>query len=66
MSAAPVLIETDGPVTTIGINRPPAATRSTGRPRTRWPRAFRDFDADPTASVAVLHGEGGPFCPGPI
>src|SRR5205814_4610363 len=26
--------------------------------------AFREFDADPDAAVAVLHGEGGVFCAG--
>ena len=40
------------------------ATPSTAPPRTALADAFRAFDADEGASVAVLYGEGGTFCAG--
>ncbi|MFI7679216.1 crotonase/enoyl-CoA hydratase family protein [Actinophytocola sp. NPDC049390] len=59
-----VTVRRDGPVTTIGINRPQvrnAVDRATAQ---ALADAFRAFDADQDASVAVLHGEGGTFCAG--
>ncbi|MCR5977735.1 crotonase/enoyl-CoA hydratase family protein [Gordonia jinghuaiqii] len=59
-----VRVSRSGPVTTIGINRPEvrnAVDRSTAEALTS---AFRAFDDDPDAAVAVLHGEGGTFCAG--
>ncbi|HVH47889.1 MAG TPA: crotonase/enoyl-CoA hydratase family protein [Labilithrix sp.] len=59
-----VRVEKNGPVTTIilaradvrnAIDRPTADALSA---------AFRDFDADVDASVAVLFGDGGTFCAG--
>ncbi|WP_275291943.1 crotonase/enoyl-CoA hydratase family protein [Amycolatopsis sp. La24] len=58
-----VLVEHDGPVTTIGINRPErrnAVDRATAE---ALADAFREFDAS-DASVAVLYGVGGTFCAG--
>ncbi len=59
-----VRIERNGPVTTILLNRPEvknAIDRATAEALTQ---AFRDFEADSSANVAVLHGEGGIFCSG--
>ncbi|HWJ66882.1 MAG TPA: crotonase/enoyl-CoA hydratase family protein [Nocardioides sp.] len=59
-----VTVSKDGPVTSIGINRPDvrnAVDRATAQ---ALADAFRAFDADPEASVAVLYGEGGTFCAG--
>jgi enoyl-CoA hydratase len=59
-----VLVERDGPVVTVILARPHrknAVDRATAE---ALASAFRDFDADPTASVAVLWGEGGTFCAG--
>ncbi|MFG1785274.1 crotonase/enoyl-CoA hydratase family protein [Rhodococcus oryzae] len=59
-----VLVRRDGPVTTISINRP-AVRNAVDRPTAEaLAAAFRDFDDDQDAAVAVLHGEGGTFCAG--
>lgn len=54
----------DGPVTTIGIHRPEARNAVDRATAEALVEAFAAFDADPEASVAVLHGEGGTFCAG--
>ncbi|WP_069159978.1 crotonase/enoyl-CoA hydratase family protein [Nocardia altamirensis] len=64
MSDDTVLIERDGPVTLIGINRPQARNAVDGPTAAALATAFRDFDADPDVAVAVLHGIGGTFCAG--
>jgi enoyl-CoA hydratase len=59
-----VVTRRDGPITLIGIDRPErrnAVDRATAE---ALAEAFRAFDADPDASVAVLYGEGGTFCAG--
>ena len=59
-----VVTRKEGPVTLVGINRPErrnAVDRATAE---ALADAFRAFDADPDASVAVLYGEGGTFCAG--
>ena len=59
-----VLIEVDGPVWTVTINRP-AARNAVDPPTSRaLAKAFRDFDADGSACVAILAGAGGHFCGG--
>lgn len=59
-----VLVDRDGPVTTISINRP-EARNAVDRPTAEaLAAAFRAFDADDDASVAVLTGAGGAFCAG--
>ncbi|MEV0947312.1 crotonase/enoyl-CoA hydratase family protein [Rhodococcus sp. NPDC049939] len=64
MTSNLVLVQKDGPVTTISLNRP-AARNAVNRPTAQaLADAFREFDADDDASVAVLHGEGGTFCAG--
>ena len=59
-----VLIETEGAVTTVIIDRPAARNAIDRATAAALADAFRDFDADPAAHVAVLCGEGGNFCAG--
>ncbi|HEX3780164.1 MAG TPA: crotonase/enoyl-CoA hydratase family protein [Pseudonocardiaceae bacterium] len=59
-----VLIERRGPVTTITINRPEVRNAVDRPTAAALAEAFRRFDADETASVAVLTGAGGTFCAG--
>jgi len=59
-----VLIERSGPVTTVLLSRPDRRNAVDGETARALAEAFRSFDADPEASVAVLHGEGGVFCAG--
>lgn len=61
---APVHVERDGPVTTVVLNRPAARNAVDGPTAAALAAAFRDFDADPDAAVAVLWGRGGTFCSG--
>ena len=59
-----VIVERQGAVTTLIIDRP-AARNAIDRPTAAaLADAFRAFDADPAASVAVLCGAGGHFCAG--
>ena len=59
-----VRVERSGPVTTVILHRP-AARNAVDRPTAEaLATAFRDFDADPDAAVAVLYGDGGTFCAG--
>ncbi len=59
-----VRVDRDGPVTTVTIDRP-EARNAVDRPTAEaLADAFRAFDADPDASVAVLTGAGGHFCAG--
>ncbi len=57
-------LERDGPVTTVLLRRAHARNAVDGATAAALAQAFRDFEADPGASVAVLHGEGGVFCAG--
>jgi enoyl-CoA hydratase len=59
-----VLVERDGEVTTITIDRPAARNAVDGATAAELADAFRAFDADPGAAVAVLTGSGGAFCAG--
>ncbi|MEW6265676.1 MAG: crotonase/enoyl-CoA hydratase family protein [Thermodesulfobacteriota bacterium] len=59
-----VLTEKNGPVTTIIINRP-QVKNAVDRPTAEaLAEAFRAFEADDEARVAVLAGAGGTFCAG--
>ncbi|MFD9907234.1 crotonase/enoyl-CoA hydratase family protein [Streptomyces sp. NPDC059063] len=60
----PVRSERQGPVTTVVLSRPQARNAVDGPTARALADAFRAFDADPDASVAVLWGEGGTFCAG--
>ena len=60
----PVRVEKNGPVTTVIIDRPEvrnAVDRETAR---ALADAFREFERDDSASVAVLYGDHGAFCAG--
>ncbi len=64
MTTDKILIERDGPVTTIVINRPQVRNALDNEAAHALADAFRTFEADPQASVAVLTGAGGAFCAG--
>src|SRR3954464_15840301 len=64
ITEAPVRVERDGPVTTVVLHRPHARNAVDGPTATALADAFRAFDADEGASVAVLYGAGGTFCAG--
>ncbi|SCF75914.1 crotonase/enoyl-CoA hydratase family protein [Streptomyces sp. Ncost-T10-10d] len=59
-----VRIERDGPVFTVILSRPEVRNAVDGPTADRIADAFRRFEADPEAAVAVLWGEGGTFCAG--
>lgn len=59
-----VAVERDGPVTIVAIDRPERRNAVDGATATALYAAFLAFDADETASVAVLTGRGGYFCAG--
>ena len=59
-----VQVERDGAVTTVVIDRPAVRNAVDGPTAAALADAFRAFDADPDAAVAVLCGEGGTFCAG--
>ncbi len=59
-----VLIERDGPVWTVTLNRPQVRNAVDGETARLLAQAFREFDADADACVAVLQGAGGEFCAG--
>ena len=63
MSSA-VSVRRDGPVTTVLLSRPQRRNAVDGPTAAALANAFRAFDADPEAAVAVLYGEGGVFCAG--
>jgi enoyl-CoA hydratase len=60
----PVRVERKGPVTTVIIDRPGARNAVNGPTADALFAAFDEFDADDTASVAVLWGDNGTFCAG--
>ena len=59
-----VLTERDGPVTTIVLSRPKRRNAVDGPTAALLADAFRAFEADESASAAVLYGESGTFCAG--
>jgi len=59
-----ILIERDGPITIISINRPHCRNAVDGATARKLYDAFLAFDADQDASVAVFTGTGGTFCAG--
>ena len=64
MSDQAVRVERSGPVTTVFLYRPARRNAVDGPTAAELAAAFRAFDADPDAAVAVLHGAGGVFCSG--
>jgi enoyl-CoA hydratase len=59
-----VRIDRRGPVTTVILNRPDVRNAVDRATATALADAFRAFEADESASVAVLWGDGGTFCSG--
>jgi len=59
-----VRVERSGPVSTVVLHRPERRNAVDGPTAAQLAAAFRAFDADPGAAVAVLYGEGGVFCSG--
>jgi enoyl-CoA hydratase len=64
VTGATIGVEHDGAVTIVTIRRPEVRNAVDGATATLLADAFRAFDDDPAASVAVLTGEGGTFCSG--
>src|SRR5260370_42563859 len=59
-----VRVERAGTVTTVILERPEVRNAVDGPTAAALAQAFREFDVDPDAAVAVLFGEGGTFCAG--
>ena len=64
MTEQAVRVERDGPVTTVVLSRPERRNAVDGATAGALAAAFRAFDTDDDAAVAVLHGDGGVFCAG--
>ncbi|HKY13862.1 MAG TPA: enoyl-CoA hydratase-related protein, partial [Microthrixaceae bacterium] len=62
--SSPVRVERRGPVTIVTIDRPEVRNAVDGPTAEALAEAFRDFDADATASVSILTGAGVTFCSG--
>ncbi|OIJ99928.1 enoyl-CoA hydratase [Streptomyces sp. MUSC 14] len=60
----PVRVEREGYVTTVVLSRPECRNAVDGPTAVELAAAFREFEADDGARVAVLWGEGGTFCAG--
>ncbi len=59
-----VRVERDGPITTVILSRPAVRNAVDRDTADALAEAFRAFEADEEARVAVLWGEGGTFCAG--
>ena len=64
MTTAPIHVTHHGPVTVVTLDRRAARNAVDRVTAEQLAQAFRAFDADPDASVAVLHGAHGTFCAG--
>lgn len=64
MTAPKVLIEKEGPVTTIIINRPEVRNALDQEGSDLLAQALQDFDSDKSQKVGVITGAGGTFCAG--
>jgi enoyl-CoA hydratase len=62
--ASPVLVESQGPVAIVTLNRWEARNAVDRATAAALADALRRFDADPALSVAVVTGAGGTFCAG--
>ncbi|MEO6776485.1 MAG: crotonase/enoyl-CoA hydratase family protein [Kofleriaceae bacterium] len=63
-SGGPIRVERRGPVTTVILDRPDAKNAVDRPTAEALAAAFRAFDADDAARVAVLAGDHGTFCAG--
>ena len=59
-----VRVERDGGLFTVVMSRPERRNAVDRDQARRLAEVFREFDADESAKVAVLYGEGGTFCAG--
>ncbi|MCW2573318.1 MAG: enoyl-CoA hydratase/isomerase [Frankiales bacterium] len=59
-----VTVTNDGPVRIVSLDRPDVRNAVDGAHAKALYDAFRSFDGDDSAAVAVLHGAGGVFCAG--
>jgi len=59
-----VRVERDGPVYTVVLSRPARRNAVDGPTAAALADAFREFESEDDAAVAVLYGEGGVFCAG--
>lgn len=59
-----VVVDHQGPVTVVTIDRPDVRNAVDSEHARQLYDAFRAFDADDSAAVAVLRGSGGTFCAG--
>ena len=59
-----VRVERKGPVFTVLLSRPERRNAVDSETAAALAEAFRQFEADADAKVAVLHGKGGTFCAG--
>lgn len=57
-----VRVTRQGAITTVILHRPEVRNAVDRDTADALARAFREFDADPDASVAILWGDGGTFC----
>ncbi len=57
-------VDRAGPIWTVSLNRPHVRNAVDGRTARALSTAFREFDADDSARVAVLTGSGRDFCAG--
>ncbi|MBS0517956.1 MAG: crotonase/enoyl-CoA hydratase family protein [Proteobacteria bacterium] len=64
MASSKILVERNGAVTTIVINRPQARNALDNEAAHALADALRTFEADADARVGVLTGAGGAFCAG--
>jgi enoyl-CoA hydratase len=64
MTSERVRVERSGPVYTVLLSRPARRNAVDGATARALADAFRSFEEDEGAAVAVLHGEGGIFCAG--
>jgi enoyl-CoA hydratase len=60
----PIIIDRDGPITIVTINRPEARNAVNSETALALRAAFKDFDADDEQLVAILTGSDGAFCAG--
>ncbi len=61
---ASIVVHSEGPVRVVSLDRPEVRNAVDGPTARGLADAFRDFDADPAALVAVLTGTGSSFCAG--
>ena len=59
-----VLVQRDGPIWTVTLNRPEVRNAVDGATARLLAQAFRAFDTDAHARVAILQGADGQFCAG--